>query len=347
MKLKFSQRTEIKFVLNGFVFFMIMLCCRPCVPDCFAEEKVYKIATVAWIGWSPLHVCQEKGFWREQNVSVEVLNYDDPIIILEAIKAGRIDFAMDMAGSLAGIYMNGTPVVALAETDWSHGGDKIIIKRGQTLRQHVGKPLGVFLDLPSCHFFLGSYLKTRNLKLSDFRIVELGPDDMTQQFIANRLPVIVNYDPWALQAIDAGDGVVLADSSDYEGCIPECFWGYRTHVRNVPDEDIKKILRGWIKAVRWVHDPKHWEAYKGILNKRTFAGHRPYSDAALKQIFASVKIHNPKVLLQRNRDHGGFHQYLEKLRIFLKENGLLKKDFSPEDIFDNRYIMAVLQEPPQ
>lgn len=344
MKLKLWQGTEVPVILSGLFFLMIFFCSFFQASICLADNKVYKIATVAWIGWSPLHVSQEKGFWREQNISVEVLNYDDPIVILEAIKAGRIDFAMDMAGSLAGIYMNGTPVVALAETDWSHGGDKIIIKRGQSIQQHVGKPLGVFLDLPSCYFFLGSYLKTQQLKLSDFRIVELGPEDMTQQFIVNRLPVIVNYDPWALQAIDEGGGVVLADSSDYQGCIPECFWGYRTHLENIPDGDIEKILRGWIKAARWVNDPKHWEEYKGILNKRTFAGHRPYSDAALRQIFASVKIHHPKTLLDRNRDHGGFYQYLEKLRVFLKENGLLKKDFSPEDIFDNRYIMAVLQE---
>jgi ABC-type nitrate/sulfonate/bicarbonate transport system substrate-binding protein len=25
----------------------------------------YRIATVAWIGWSPLHVASQKGFWDE------------------------------------------------------------------------------------------------------------------------------------------------------------------------------------------------------------------------------------------------------------------------------------------
>ena len=77
-----------------FVFFITFFAVLSPKHDCLAGGKVYKIATVAWIGWSPLHVAQEKGFWDELDIAVKVVNYDDPIVILEAIKTGRIDFAM-------------------------------------------------------------------------------------------------------------------------------------------------------------------------------------------------------------------------------------------------------------
>ncbi len=324
--------------------FVLFISILPFNQICLAENRVYKVATVSWIGWSPLHVAQEKGFWAEQKISVQVVNYDDPIIILEAIKAGRIDFAMDMIGSLVGVYMEGTPIVALAETNWSHGGDKIIVKKGTTIHEHKGKPVGVFLNLPSCLYFLNRYLKTQSLTVSDFRVVEFHPDDMTQQFIAGRLPVIVNYEPWAMQAMRKGNGIALADSSQYKGCIPEGIWGYRSNIESIPESDIKKILTGWIRAAGWVNDPANWGEYKKILNEKTFAGHTPYSDSELKRMFTAVKIHQPETMLQRNSNTGGLNRYLMELKVFLKQSGRLQKEYFVTDIFDNRLVVDVLTD---
>lgn len=306
----------------------------------------YTVATVAWMGWSPLHVAEAKGFWENRSLSVRVINYDDPIVILEAIKAGRIDFAMDMIGSLAGIYMEGAPVVALAETDWSHGGDKIVIKKGGRLRQHLGEPLGVFLKLPSCLYFLGRYLEQEALSLSDFRVVEIAAEDLAAQFIAGRIPAILDYDPWALRAIEKGNGQVLATSADFEGCIPEGLWGYRTHLATIPPDHIVRLLLGWMDAVVWLHDPAHWPEYKEILNTRTFRSLPDYDGETLRRMRGNVRIHLPPDLRNRNRTGGGLEGYLRSLRGFLDRNGLLKRPFEPDDLFDNRYILNALKAYP-
>jgi NitT/TauT family transport system substrate-binding protein len=307
-----------------------------------AVRHDYRIATVAWAGWSPLHVAQEKGFWKRLGVDVEVIDYDDPIVILEAMKAGRIDFAMDMAGTLVGVYMDGTPVVALAETNWSHGGDRIIKKPGLSLRDHVGRPAGVFLDRPSCLYFLHLFLAPRGLRVSDYRIVEINPQDMTAQFAAGRLPFIVSYDPWALEARRRGNGVCLATSSDFEGCIPECLWAYEDRLRTIPPEDVRKIIQGWIRAARWIRAPDHWAEYREILNRRTYRKRTPFDDAELRRLLSGVKIHDPAGLIERNRTDGGLYGYLRSLRAFLREEGMLRRTYEPADIFDNRFVMEAL-----
>ena len=303
----------------------------------------YTVATVAWMGWSPLHVAEARGFWEDRGIHVRVINYDDPIVILEAIKAGRIDFAMDMIGSLAGVYMDGAPVRALAETDWSHGGDKIVVRRGETLKPHVGKPLGVFLNLPSCLYFLGRYLETQDLRLDDFRIVEIAAEDLAAQFIAGRIPAIVDYDPWALRALEKGNGTALASSADFEGCIPEGLWGYRDHLETIPDNAIVAFLLGWIDAAVWIHDPDNWPAYTEILNTRTFRGLPDYPDADLRRMRNNVRIHLPHRLRLRNGADGGLTVYLRSLRDFLARNDRLRRPFGPEDLFDNRFIMEALR----
>lgn len=308
--------------------------------------RTYKIATAAWVGWSPLHVARAQGFWEKQGLSVEVINYDDPIIILEAVKAGKIDLAMDMVGSLVGIFMSGEPVVAIAETNWSHGGDKIIVKKGHTIKEYQHQPLGVFLDLPSCHYFLHRYLEPRGLAVSDFRVVEMHPDDLAAQFIAGRIPVIVNYEPWATSAVEKGNGVVLADSSDFAGCIPECMWAYRDHLRAIPDQDIEKILRGWIRAVQWIHRSENQSAYYEILNSDTFPSLPAYSENELQKMIQNVKIHTRADLVERNRTGGGLETFLSELKTFLSQSGRLEKDYEAGDIFDNTWIMKVLSGPP-
>ncbi|HKL00911.1 MAG TPA: ABC transporter substrate-binding protein [Desulfotignum sp.] len=307
------------------------------------HSKQYRIATVAWIGWSPLHVASQKGFWDEIGVDVAVVDYDDPIVILEAIKAGKIDFAMDMAGSLVGIYMKSEPVVAIAETNWSHGGDKIIVQKGDSLVNHKNSVLGVFLKQPSCLFFLDKYLQEIHLQISDFRIVQINSYDLAAQFIAGRLPAIVNYEPWANDAVKNGNGEVLATSADYIGCIPECLWGYRQRIETFPKQDIHNILRGWIKAVRWSQNPANKKAYYKILRKKTFQTNTDLSAKDFSNMLSNVKVHNSNELYERNKLGGGFYNYLNALKLFLEKNDMMDKQFLPEDIFDNQYIRHVLE----
>jgi ABC-type nitrate/sulfonate/bicarbonate transport system substrate-binding protein len=180
------------------------------------------------------------------------------------------------------------------------------------------------------------------MKLKQFRIVEINSRDLSAQFVAGRLPVIVNYEPWAGKAVDRGNGVVLATSADFRGCIPECIWGYRRTVNTMPDEDIYKILTGWIKAVRWLRQPEHRDEYYTILKNRTFKTETALSDAALSEMLNAVSIHSLHELRERNKDAGGLFQYLIALRSFLNDNNMLHIDFSPDTIFENRYIVSVL-----
>jgi len=307
----------------------------------------YRIATVAWMGWSPLHVAQAKGMWAELGLAVQVVDYDDPMVIVEAIKAGAIDFAMDMAGSLAGIYMQGEPVVALAETDWSHGGDKILIRPGDQLAGLVDRPVGVFLKLPSCLYFLGLGLARHGMRLNQFRVVEIGAEDLAEQFMAGRLPLMVNYQPWVDRAIKATGARVLATSADFPGAIPECMWCYRPTLARVPREHLVKLIMGWIAAVRWSQDKANWGEYQDILNQRTFAGHPSFSAEKLSGMLASVRIHGPDMLARRNQRGGGLDQYFTKLKAFLKANNLLARDFTPAELFDPQYVMEAVQRLPQ
>lgn len=308
-----------------------------------AVARTYDIGMIHWIAYSPLNVADVNGFWAEEGVDVQVVNFTSNQALNHALEHKTIDFALDMMGSWVGMYMEGVPLTLLAETDWSHGGDKIIAKKDVDLGRLEGRTIGVYLNQPSVTFFLNQYLDRHSVSLSKVRTIELATESLTDSFIAGRFRIIVNYDPQALRAVREGGGNVAATSASYPGCIPEGLVARTDLLENVSRGDLAKIYRGWVRAVKWSKNADNWEAYKAILNAKTFDGEKPYTDGDLKEMLNSVSIHDVNTQLERNRDGGGFHDYLNRLRAFLKENDMLTRDFKPEEIFDNRVIVEVLQ----
>lgn len=308
-----------------------------------AKERVYKVGMIHWIAYSPLNVADAEGFFTEEGIKVEVINFGSNQELNAALEHKRIDIALDMIGSWVGMYLDGVPLTILGETDWSHGGDKIIAKKSVDMAALKGKQVGVYLNKPSVTYFLNQYLQANELSLADVNTVEVEPEAMADNFIAGRFQVIVNYDPQALRAEREGDGRVVATSRSYAGCIPEGFVGHSDVVKSIPSEDLSKIFKAWNRAVAWSRKVENWSRYRDILNSMTFEGEDAYSDDDLKAMLNSVAIHDRSTMLKRNMDNGGMHAYLTDLKAFLSKNGMLTRDFDPNVLFDNSVIVSVLK----
>ncbi|GBC61542.1 hypothetical protein DENIS_2504 [Desulfonema ishimotonii] len=305
--------------------------------------RTYTIGMTSWAGWSPASVAAARGFWKQEGIDVRVVTTPSPRTTFSLFKNRLIDISFEMIGSQIGFYMDGLPVVILAETNWSHGGDKIIMKTGSDQDLLIKNPIGVYLNAPSITFFLDRYLSSQGLKLSDTRVVEMAPKKLTKFFISGRFSAIVSYAPEAMRALSGGHSRVVATSATCEGCIPEGMMALEDVLAKMPQEDLVRIFRGWIRAARWCRQPENWGRYSEILSRRTFEGDSPHSDEDLREMVSSVRIHDARTLSERNRDGGGLYAWLVRLRDFLKRNQMLKKDFDPRRVFDNRAILEALR----
>jgi len=305
-----------------------------------AHARTLGIGVVPWAGFSPAHVADEKGFWKALGTDVEVIGYENNINMKKALVHKRIDFAIDVSGIWVNLFMEGTPVTILAEIDWSFGGDKLIIKKDMNPASLKGQPLGVFSNavIPMVH----KYLTENNLTLSDVQLIEQKVEELPSNFISGRFKAVVCYDPFAIRAEKEGNGKLAATSATYPGCITDSFAARTDVLKDIPKTDVVNIFKGWIKAVDWLNDKNNQKEYFDILNKRTFEGDSPYSEAELKEILSGVRIHDAAMLTKQNRENGGMSLYLKDFKTMLKENNMLKKDFSTQDIFDNTAIMEAL-----
>jgi NitT/TauT family transport system substrate-binding protein len=256
----------------------------------------------------------------------------------------RIDIALDMIGSWVDLRLQGKPLTILGETDWSNGGDKIIAKQGKSIASLKGEKFGSYLTLLSVKNFIAKYLATNNLAISDFDLVqEDDPAKLADKFINGTYKITANYDPEAARAVSTGNGNVVATSRDYPGCIPEGFVARTDVLAGIPQDDLVKFFKGWIRAVAWAQDSSHWLEYKSILNAKTYAG-ASFSDAELRSFLDNVKVHNKADQLEANRMNGALYDYLTGLNVFAQQNGFAGKSFTPADVFDNTAIVKALSQ---
>lgn len=309
-----------------------------------AESKTYRVGTYHWIGFSPNDVAFVKGFWKSQGLDIELVNFTSERDACNALVNNRVDLAFQMMGTWIGFYMEGAPITLIAETDWSHGGDKVIIKNDLTdVKQLKDQPFGVYLENPAVLFFLHKYLESNHMKLSDVKIVGgMEAKELADSFIFNRLKGLILYDPHAVRAEKEGNGKVVGTTASFPGCMPEGIAMRTDRLKEIPQEDFSKFFKGLVDAVAWIADPKNWEEYKTILNTKTFEGEPPYSDQDLKEMYQGVRLHDRNMLKQRNQTGGELYTWLKEVHMMLKDSGRLTKDFDPIKIFDNTAISAFL-----
>lgn len=315
-----------------------------CTFSTFSGERVYKIGTLGWVGWAPLQVAEKLGFWKKLGVNVQVVNLHEGHLLHEALFSGQADLSMNIVGNVIHYNMTRRPGTILAATDWSHGGDKIIFKKGETLKSREKKPVGVYIDGPTLSYFFNQYAQRNNMSFKEFNFVTLSPPDMVKQFNKGRLKAIVIFDPFALEAEKEGNGQVMANSADFPGVIPECLYGLNDVLATIPNKDKVNIIRGWIQAVKWTQDKKNWKAFMKILNDITFSTEEPFPEEVLREMYKSVIIHSPKEMFHINKRNGKTDLHIQSFRSFLKKENMLTKDFTKEEIFNPTWVIEALKK---
>ena len=308
----------------------------------WAAERTYTVGILHWISYSPCQVAEQQGFWKEQGITVKVINFGSNQELNSALEHKSIDIAQDMTGTWIGMYQRGVPLRIIAETDLSLGGDKIIGRKDLDLTTLKGKPVGVYLDQPCVTYMLDQFLAAKGMSLAEVQAVEIEPQAMADQFISGRLPLVVTYDPYALKAEKEGNGVVVGSSREFP--IHESFTAHADTLASMPKDDLVKILRGWVKAVAWVKDPANQQAWYNLLITKTFEGDG-VTATDIPGMWAGVQVHDRAQQLAANQPDGGCAKYIEEIHAFLKRTGKLQRDYKTTDVFDHSAILAALQLP--
>ena len=201
------------------VFFFVLVGATPSCKE--AEPQALpkiRLGNVPWQGWSSIDVALEKGFFAEEGVDVEIVQFGvggDPKFI-EAIANGEVDGGFYIQGAMLNNALEkGQPITYLGETDWSYGGDQIVVRppiQGSIdAIQSKQRTVGAYSLTSTSLLLLDLYFRDKSrhswsFSVADVTVKERLSQDLVTSFKSGEDPVSLNLYPFTAYAASCAGG---------------------------------------------------------------------------------------------------------------------------------------------
>lgn len=216
----------------------------------------FRFSMVTWVGYGPVWLAQDKGFFKEEGLDVDITLMEDPATRKAAMMSRSIDGMANTVDLLILDREQNVPSVAVSLFDFSNGGDGVIAKNDiKSVQDLKGKTILLQKNFVSESLFNYILIKN-NIGLHEVTTIDTEAGAAGAAFAAGKSDVSVTWEPWLSKASETGNGHVLVSSADYPGVIVDILTVHEDYLREHP-EAIKQFMRAWFKAVRyWQENPE-------------------------------------------------------------------------------------------
>jgi NitT/TauT family transport system substrate-binding protein len=217
---------------------------------CQKNEDIakYRVAMGPWVGFGPLYLARDKGFFKEQGVDVELIVLTGVAERNSALKSGKLDALAAPVDYFALSAGNGVVATIVMAIDESVGGDGIVAKKSiKSFADLRGKKVAAQKGLPS-DFFLRALLRQNGMDATDIDYIDMETALAGAAFLTGDLDAAVLWEPWLTRAKGQGNGYILASTSDYRNLIVDCLAFNQALIRTKP-ADVQRIVNAILKAI--------------------------------------------------------------------------------------------------
>jgi NitT/TauT family transport system substrate-binding protein len=215
-----------------------------------ASAETITIAHSTWVGYGPLYIARDKGFFAKNGVDVDLVVMEDPKERFPTLMADRIELIASTVDTVL-LYMKKPNeyqyVVAIDDSD---GGDGIVANKDiKTVADLKGKQVAVSEGSVS-EFYLNVLLAKAGIQESDLDIVNMTAADAGGAFVGKRVDAAVTWEPWLSKGKATDHGHLIVDSSTTPGLITDVIIGKTDWVKS-HQKETAAIVKSWNEAVAY------------------------------------------------------------------------------------------------
>ncbi len=213
------------------------------------EKFKVRIGVIPWPGYDLIHLAQEKGFYAEEGLDVEIIEQSSSINQFTALENGQISALGITLTELIDNNVNWkTKMRVVSILDYSYGGDVILgqkyIKSMQDLR---GKKVAVE------DTGLGIYMINRALKLSgmvieDIEVINMDLSSGVKAMNKGTVDGFVCFPPFSVEVMRSVSANIIFDSTKIPEEIVDVFAVSDDLLDNHADV-VRGLVSGWNKAL--------------------------------------------------------------------------------------------------
>lgn len=206
-----------------------------------------------WVGFGPVHLANELGYFKEEGIEVEEILDDDMPNAMAAMERGDVDCYLRTVGEYQGLgRRKETQGIIIGTIDLSTGGDGWAADQSiATVCDLKGKTIAVEPNLPARLIMQMALKKECNLSIKDTNLSDLAAADAIGAFADTSLAAVGTYEPVLSQVVAAHQdrgAHIVASSKDYDDLILDIIMAHTDELKANPDK-FRKFLRGIYRAV--------------------------------------------------------------------------------------------------
>jgi NitT/TauT family transport system substrate-binding protein len=324
-----------KFVLIMIISILIVGC-APVEEVPATSGEVMKVAKYYWPGQFWIEIADEKEFFEEAGLNVELVDTNDDYFgSLESMVDGNIDVNMFVLYDLIDFNAKGADLISVINVDISAGADAIVAKNEiERVADLKGKKIGLQQGSYS-EYMLEVVLEKNGFSNDDVIYVETKAEDI-EPLVNGEVDALVVFEPFASEAVEKVNGRKIFDTSQLPGLIPDVMAFHRSFIDDKP-QDVQAFVQVWHRTTEFIKDNPD-EAF-GII-----AQNYDQSLEDVKTFTEEVKIldldENKQVFLFSN-SFESLHGTARQINDFMKDKGITDKNLDSTAFLDPQFIRGV------
>lgn len=292
------------------------------------SSEPLKVTLPTWTGYGPLFLAQEKGFFEENGIEVELSIVEGLAERKQALASGKIDgmaTALDVQVSLAA---SSIPVSVVWVLDDSYGGDGILVKNDiNDIQDLKGKTMAFEVGSTS-HMLALTALQQGGLTEDDVEVIQMSAGDAGAAFAAGKVDAAVTWEPWLSKGSEA-NGKILLTTKDLPGIIVDTISFKEDVIKNRPDD-----VKAFVKAMGQAMD--FWKSNKEEADEIMAKGLKidTAEFVATEEGLKFFTKEDNAELFGTSDNKGSIYEAAKNAIKFYKEQGIITKEPNVEDVIN-------------
>lgn len=216
---------------------------------CQRPEPLLRVAGNAWVGYAPLFLARELGYFN--HTKLRLLELSTASNSLMALASGQVEAAALTLDEVLVAREGQVDLRVVLVFDESAGADVVMARPGiHRLELLRGQRIGVE-DTATGALMLASALAAAGLRPDDVVKVPLAGPAQVRSFAAQEVDAVVCFEPFATQLARLG-AVRLVDSRRFPGAIVDVLAARSSALANSPVQ-MGQLLAGYFRALAMLH----------------------------------------------------------------------------------------------
>ena len=217
-----------------------------------AQAETVKIGLQPWLGYGPLWIAEEQGFFKEQGVDVQLVNFSWDADLAAALASGNINVTSIATNGVILQRNNGIDLKGFMLMDGSTTADAVLANKAvNSITELKGKKVAYEVGATS-DLLINYALKVNGMSLKDIEAVPINASDAGLALIAGRVDVAVTYEPYISAALKEGpEFKVLFSAGEKPGLISDMLAAPADYVA-ANTAALQGVIKAWDEAVTYL-----------------------------------------------------------------------------------------------